>query len=140
MARYTGKSAALYVANAGTFSAVADIYDWEISTEVVTHDVSIKGDKWERQIPSHGRGRLTAKRYVQTTLVLAQNILAAIDSGTRIDWAVVAIDTGVNNWTTNANVKIQGTGFIDRGSASAPRGPVQDNWELILDTEPSTFQ
>src|SRR5438046_2238673 len=137
--RIVGKRAALYVFS-GSWGYVADLHDWTVEAETVTHDVSIKGDVAERMIPSHTRGRLTAKRYVQAGLALANNVINAAVNGTRLDWAVVSVDTippTVTGFTGNAFAKIQGTGYVTRGTVNAPRGPVVDEWELTFDTVPT---
>jgi hypothetical protein len=136
--RIVGKRAALYVYS-GSWNYVADIFDWSVECETVTLDASIKGDVAERMIPSHTRGRLTARRYVQAGLALANNVVNAAVSGTRLDWAVVSVDTippTVSGFTGNAFAKIQGTGYVTRGTVDAPRGPVVDGWEVSFDTVP----
>ena len=136
--RLVGKRASLLIYS-GSWSFVADLYDWTLEAETVVYDAAIKGDLWERQIPSHGRGRLTARRYVQTTLALANNVLNAAVSGTRLDWALVVLDTIPPTpayFSGNTNAKMQGTGYVTRGTVAAPRGAVQDDWEMQLDTLP----
>jgi hypothetical protein len=136
--RIVGKRAALYVFS-GSWNFVADLFDWSVEVETTTADASIKGDVAARMIPINTHGRLTAKRYVQSTLALANNVVNAAVSGTRLDWAVVSVDTippTVSGFTGNAFAKIQGTGYVTRGTVSAPRGPVVDEWEVQLDTVP----
>jgi hypothetical protein len=137
--RIVGKRAALYVFS-GSWNYVADIFDWTLEVETVVENASIKGDIAERQSPSHTRGRLTARRYVQGTLALANNVVNAAVNGTRLDWAVVTVDTippTTSGFTTNSFAKAQGTGYVTRGTLSAPRGMVIDEWEMTLDTVPA---
>lgn len=152
MARLTGKNGALYISanNGSTWSWVGDLYEWRLDLRTITFAVSIKGSATDRRQPSHLEGRLTARRYVQSTGALAPNVVGAsptTDAGThnfvpgvRLQWAVVAVDPGFpsggnpNTFSTNANVKAQGTGYVDQGHFGAPRTQVEDDFELIVDT------
>jgi hypothetical protein len=134
MARITGKNGALYLFLSGSWTAVGDLYDWDLNYEMVTLDGSIKGDGAERLAVSHGQGRLSAKRFVQGALTFVFADL--ITAGARLDWALVTIDTGVANFSTNPNAKIQGTGYLVRSQTRDPRGMAEDNMEIQCDTTP----
>jgi len=137
MARIVGKDAALYLNISGTWNFVADLFDWSFDYESVTFDASIKGDLSERPVVSHGRGRLSAKRYVEA--VAAFSLADLVTTAARYDWAVVSVDTvppAPSGFSTNANAKIQGTGYVVRAQAHAPQSLVEDSFELLLDTVP----
>jgi hypothetical protein len=137
MPRIVGKAGSLLLNISGSWNFVADIYNWELSYEMVTLDASIKGDGAQRLTVSHGQGRLSAKRYVEVGGAFALGDL--ITSGLRYDWAVVALDTAPPSpagFTTNTGAKAQGTGYFVRAQMSAPRGMVQDDMEMALDTLP----
>lgn len=141
MARLTGKDCSLYFSTGSAFARVADLYEWELNYEDVLLDVSIKGDVVERNMPSHFRGRLTAKRWVQDTASsLVLSVLAA--SNSRVEFAVMGkdslADTTAADFTT-APVRLQATGYIARGQTMVPREGIQDNFEIALDTYPTVY-
>lgn len=142
MARITGKNGALYVFNGSAWVLVLDNYEWEAEVETVTVDGSVKGDVFERQMPTHGRGRVRCRRYVEpgATLALANNVLNAISNGTRIDFALVSIDQGVSNFSSNPNVRVQSAGYVTRGTVRSPqRSGFEDDWEITMDVLPNLF-
>lgn len=137
--RLVGKRASLLINSSG-WNYVADLYDWNLEVETVTFEASIKGEVAERHVPSHIRGRLTARRYVQSVAALANNVITAAVNGTRLDWAIVGVDTippTPANFSGNAAIKAQGTGYVTRGTIAAPRGAITDDWEMTLDTVPT---
>jgi len=137
MPRIVGKQGSLLLFLLGAWNYVADIYDWQLAYEMVTLDASIKGDSAQRLEISHGQGRLTAKRYVQVGGAFALG--DTITAGVRLDWAVVTVDTvppTPTGFSGNISAKAQGTGYVVRATMGAPRGMVQDDFELQLDTLP----
>jgi hypothetical protein len=151
MPRLTGKNAALYLSfnDGSSWAWVADLYDWVVEIQLITFAASIKGDRFDRRVPSHLEGRLTARRYVQSTSVLAASILAAnnqldgsfaFSEGQRIQWAVVGVDPAfptagdASGFSGNANTKVQGTGYVDRAHLAAPRTQLEDDFEIQIDT------
>lgn len=152
MARQTGKNGALYIcANTGSpasFAWVGDLYDWVVEVRTITFPVSIKGDTFDRREASHGEGRLTARRFVQTISVLAPLAALAIPTldvstkaftlGYRVNWAVMGVDSGFPTGGDPANFdtslfSAQGAGYVDRGHMGAPRDRLEDDFEMIID-------
>jgi len=153
----TGKNAALYVSiNDGTsFAWVADLYEWVAEIRLVTFAGSIKGDRFDRRVPSHLEGTLTARRFVENVLanlalsnliVAANNAIDgsthAFTEGQRLQFAVVGADEGfpaggnAANFTSASTLgpKIQGTGYVTRAHVGAPRERIEDDFELIMDS------
>jgi hypothetical protein len=136
MARLSGKDISLYFWNGSSFARVADLYEWELNYEDVLLDVSIKGDTTERLEPSHFRGTLTAKRWVEDigTGALVFGPLAA--NAARVEFALLGIDplsdTTASAFTTTS-VRVQGTGYVTRGRTMAQRENIQDDFELRVD-------
>lgn len=151
MPRLTGKNGALYVSitDGASWLWVADLYEWMLDVRTITFPGSIKGDRFDRRVPSHSEGRLTARRYVTATSVLAvlavaaNNVIGAgnvFTTGQRLAWAVVAVDPNFpqggspSTFDNNPAVKAQGTGYVERGHLGAPRTQIEDDLEVILDT------
>lgn len=140
--RISGKNAAIYFYSGSAWLLVFDAYEWEAEWETITVDASVKGDAFERQQPTHGRGRVRCRRYVEpgATLALANNVGNAFLNGTRIDFALVSVDQGASNFSTNPNVRIQGTGYATRGTVRSPqRSGFEDDLEITLDTVPALW-
>jgi hypothetical protein len=164
MARLSGKNAALYVclpATPTTFVWIADLYDWVVEVRTITLAARIKGDRWDRRVPSHGEGKLTARRYVNdisptdiTGVGVGAAVLAplavnaiptiaastfAFTSGYRVQWAVMGVDSGFPAGGNPANFNAalfsaQGTGYVDQGHQGAPRVQLEDDFAMIIDT------
>jgi hypothetical protein len=162
MARQTGKNAALFVCyplTATTFVWVADLYDWVLEVRAITLPCRIKGDNWDRREPSHGEGKLTARRYVNDVASitgvgagaaalapLAFNAIPSIAAttfaftlGYRVNWAILGFDSGFpvggNPTHFDSNLfSAQGTGYVEQGHQGAPRAQLEDDFSLIVDT------
>lgn len=125
MARITGKFASLHL-GAGLVKAI-DLFDvaFEGVTEVVT--ASIKGDKFERVIPSHGSARITAQAYVTNFAFHLQDVHDSADDLELLDFRMDLVD-GSALFTT-----VTGSGYVSRVTLSAPRGLVVQNFEMVVD-------
>jgi len=141
MARITGKDCSLYFYTGAAWVRAADLYEWELNYEDVLLDVSIKGDLVERMMPSHFRGRLSAKRWTEDVSGSLVFTLLAATNG-RVEFAVLGIDTladtDASSFSTSP-VRVQATGYVTRGQAMVPREGVQDNLEIVLDTYPAVL-
>lgn len=153
MARLSGKDAALYLsANAGsTWAWVPDLYDITLDVPQITYAARIKGDRIVRRVPSHlGECKLSARRWVTATSALAAltfTYLNSIDGsthafteGVRVEWAIVGVDpnfpTGGDpaGFSSNSNIKAQGTGYLQSGHIGFPREHIEDDCVIAVDT------
>lgn len=125
MARLTGKSGALYLGTPLTFAG--DVYDWswEATTEML--DCSIKMDFFTKYTPSHGAAKFTAKRRLNTSAILAQNVFDSAQNGEFLAFRLDLINAD------NTKTQISGFGFVSSGGLSAPRDAVDDTFEMTVD-------
>jgi hypothetical protein len=124
-ARITGKLAAVYLGTTPT--KVADIFDWVFTTDTVALRCDIKSDRYAKYSPAENTATLSAKRYNQTDSVLMALVQDAAVNGTQLLFRIDLVDndTGFN--------QIQGQGFVTTGSLNAPRGMVEDTFQVTLD-------
>jgi hypothetical protein len=90
---------------------------------------SIKGDKFERVVPSHNSATITAQAYVTTYAFVIAEIYDAVNSGEQLAFRMDLIDANT------AYTQISGTGYLASGTLSAPRGLVVQDFEMMVDGE-----
>lgn len=127
MARKTGKLASLYLGVAPT--RVGELFDWTFETNTENLVASIKGDAFERFVPSHNSARITAQRYLNTSAIMTQEVRDAAFLGEQITFRLDLID-GSASFS-----QLAGTGYFSRGALTAPRGAVVEDFEIIVDGE-----
>jgi hypothetical protein len=130
MARKTGKYGSLYLGpDSAHLTKVGDIYDWvwEANTEMLP--CAIKMDTFERVAASHGRAKFTAKRRLNTSAILAQNVFDSASIGEYLAFRLDLIDAD------NTLTQISGFGSVSQGGLTAPRDAVDDSFEMTVDGE-----
>lgn len=130
MARKTGKFGSLYLGpNVAGLVKVADIYDWvwEANTEMLP--CAIKMDAFDRVAASHGHARFTAKRRLNTSAILAQNVFDSANIAEFLAFRLDLIDAD------NTLTQISGLASASQGGLSAPRDAVDDTIEFTVDGE-----
>ncbi len=152
MPRFTGKNAALYLSTDGgsTWAWIPDVYEIVLETPLVIFTARIKGDVIARRVPSHlGEATLAVRRFVTGLSQLAARAILANNSfngslvfaeGQRLSWAIVGADPAFPTagdpagFTGNANIKAQGTGYVERGRYGFPRDRIEDDFTIAVDT------
>lgn len=124
--RIAGFKGALYLAAV----KVSDIYDITVELTTDIADATIKGETFQRKIAGPGTGRLTAKRRLNTTAIMAREALDSANLGEQLAFEVDVIDAQAGF------TQITGFGFISQGSLSLPQDAVDETIEMIIDGSP----
>lgn len=124
MARIVGKGAALYLG--ATPTKVADLYDVTFDSTGVALQCDVKMDAFSVFSPSHGTAKITAKRRVNTSSVGMFEVFDMANSGELLAFRLDLIDA------SSSFTQISGEGYITSGSLAAPRGPVDDTFEMTI--------
>src|SRR5713101_7772072 len=128
MARLAGINGTVYVKTNGSFSRIADVYNWDFGAETHLLSVDIKGDPIERWIPSHAKGvKFTAKRRYEGASVWAAYVARAASLAEYSTWRLDLID---NN---SSFVQITCSGYATKSSTKVPTEGIDEDFELQVD-------
>lgn len=106
---------------------IALIYDATIEINVAVADATCKGETFSVLVPGGGSGRLTAKRRILTTALMAAKAIDTMN-GTRFTFSL-------NSNAAGSTTVVSGTGFISQGTLSVPSDAIDDSIEMMIDYE-----
>ena len=133
VSRLNGQFAtASFNSGSGTFTAIVNLFEWEVTIATELADVTAHGDYWKTNVVLRQSWTARARGYFTSGAVASYLAAWAVGSGGAYTDPAATYFTGYNVSSGQGapNIIFQGQGFVTRGNLSVPMAMVEQEIEI----------